>query len=159
PAALGDALGQLETGSVLVMSNAGGDFAGGGNLSAASVQVLSGGASVNVIGAVTPGLTGVFSAPAGNARLDGQVAVSGDNVTVRNLQMDGGFSASGITDLTLDGGSASSLDFTGNSGEIRLRNLTAGGLSVDGGDADLLFESGSLARTTAGQLVTVSNIS
>ncbi|PKM29145.1 MAG: hypothetical protein CVV07_11525 [Gammaproteobacteria bacterium HGW-Gammaproteobacteria-11] len=159
PAALGDALGQLETGSVLVMSNAGGDFAGGGNLSAASVQVLSGGASVNVIGAVTPGLTGVFSAPAGNARLAGQLAVSGDNVTVRNLQMDGGFSASGITDLTLDGGSASSLDFTGNSGEIRLRNLTAGGLSVDGGDADLLFESGSLARTTAGQLVTVSNIS
>lgn len=159
PAGLTQALNNLvEDDGLLVLSAGGGAFAEGGNLSANSLRVLSGGAGITVRGSTTPGLTGVFSAPEGRAQLDTGLTVSGNDARISGVDLNGGLIANGVSDLSLTQGRVGDLQLNAVGGRVQLTQMQVSGLQIDGGDADVHFASGSLERSQAGNLLDVRNM-
>lgn len=159
PAGLTQALNNLvEDDGLLVLSAGGGAFAEGGNLSANSLRVLSGGAGITVRGSTTSGLTGVFSAPEGRAQLDTGLTVSGNDARISGVDINGGLIANGVSDLSLTQGRVGDLQLNAVGGRVQLTQMQVSGLQIDGGDADVHFASGSLERSQAGNLLDVRNM-
>ncbi|PAU85045.1 hypothetical protein CK507_18710 [Pseudomonas sp. WN033] len=159
PAGLTQALNNLvEDDGLLVLSAGGGAFAEGGNLSANSLRVLSGGAGITVRGSTTSGLTGVFSAPEGRAQLDAGLTVSGNDARISGVDLNGGLIANGVSDLSLTQGRVGDLQLNAVGGRVQLAQMQVSGLQIDGGDADVHFASGSLERSQAGNLLDVRNM-